>query len=391
MKNKKFISALFTVTLLFGSSAVFGQTDGGALVDDTVLLWSLISLAAILAIANLIVLGTIKSLASDKNVWAVIKEKSAGASAKVLVPLALLGATQAYAQDGATAAPFIMGTDLFYALLAMNGILLFLLFYQVGAMRSMVKAIKGTIEDETVEEEGWTSLLTDNVPIEREEEIMFEHEHDGIRELDNNLPPWWLYGFYVTILFAVLYTGYYIFGPGINQHQEFEMAMEKARIAKELYMSKMDNAIDETNVTLITNAGSIAKGKEVYTANCAACHGQAGEGGVGPNFTDEYWIHGGGIKNVFTTVKYGVPEKGMIPWEAQLSPKQMQEVASYILSLQGTNPPNGKEPQGTIWVEEAEAAPAADSTATVATETDSAAVADDTPDDPVEEEENTDS
>lgn len=389
MKNKRFITTLNTVVLLFGSTTVFGQTDGGAIVDDSVLLWALIGLASILAIANLVMLGTIKSLASDKGVWEVVKEKTAKASAKVLLPLLLLTATQAIAQDETVAQVFVMGSELFYALLSMNGILLLLLFYQVGIMRSMIKTIRGSIEEEAVEEEGIFSLLTDNVPIENEAEIMFEHEHDGIRELDNNLPPWWLYGFYLTILFAVIYTGYYIFGPGITQAEEFNVAMEEARVAKELYMSRMDNAIDETNVTLITDAGSLAKGKEVYISNCAACHGQLGEGGVGPNFADEYWLHGGGIKNVFTTVKYGVPEKGMIPWEAQLSPKQMQEVASYILSLQGTNPPNQKEPQGKIWVEEVEAAPT-DSTMAEPV-MDSTAVADETPDIPVEEEENKES
>ena len=83
-----------------------------------------------------------------------------------------------------------------------------------------------------------------------------------------------------------------------------------------------------------------------------ACHGDQGGGmpGLGPNFTDEYWLHGGGIKNAFSTIKYGVPQKGMISWQDQLSPAQMQDVASYILSLQGTNPPGAQPPQGEIWV-----------------------------------------
>ena len=91
-------------------------------------------------------------------------------------------------------------------------------------------------------------------------------------------------------------------------------------------------------------------------ARCAGgwpCHGQKGEGLVGPNFADEYWIHGGGIKNVFKVIKYGVPDKGMIAWQAQLKPADMQKVGSYILTLQGTNPPNPKAPQGTIWADTA--------------------------------------
>ena len=95
----------------------------------------------------------------------------------------------------------------------------------------------------------------------------------------------------------------------------------------------------------------MGQGELIFKSFCAACHGQKGEGTVGPNFTDEYWIHGGGIQNVFKTIKYGVPDKGMIAWAAQLKPADMQKVASYILTLKGTNPPNPKAPQGEIWKE----------------------------------------
>jgi cytochrome c oxidase cbb3-type subunit 3 len=100
----------------------------------------------------------------------------------------------------------------------------------------------------------------------------------------------------------------------------------------------------------------------VYLNSCAACHGQAGEGNVGPNLTDAYWLHGGGIKNVFKTVKYGVPEKGMIAWEKQLSPAQIAQVSSYILSMQGTNPPNAKAPQGELWTDEESSSAGAEAT-----------------------------
>ena len=114
----------------------------------------------------------------------------------------------------------------------------------------------------------------------------------------------------------------------------------------------MANSIDETNVTLVANTSSLDNGKSIFNTNCAACHGESAgsmPGGVGPNLVDEYWIHGGDIKDLFKTIKYGVPAKGMISWESQLSPSQIQDVASYILSLQGTNPPNAKEPQGDLY------------------------------------------
>ena len=116
--------------------------------------------------------------------------------------------------------------------------------------------------------------------------------------------------------------------------------------------------IDEESVKFVDDAGSLSSGKEIFIKNCAACHGQEGQGLVGPNFTDDYWIHGGGIKNIFMTIKYGVPSKGMISWQTQLNPTEMQEVGSYIMTLRGTDPPNQKAPEGDLWVE------ASDSTST---------------------------
>lgn len=111
--------------------------------------------------------------------------------------------------------------------------------------------------------------------------------------------------------------------------------------------------VDENSVVVLTDAGAIAAGKGIYDGNCASCHGVAGEGLVGPNLTDAYWLHGGGIKNVFKTIKYGVPAKGMIAWQNQLNPEAIQKVSSYIVTMQGSNPANAKAPQGEIWNEAA--------------------------------------
>lgn len=128
--------------------------------------------------------------------------------------------------------------------------------------------------------------------------------------------------------------------------------MEQAEKEKQAYLAQMANKVNEENVTALTDPAEIAEGKNIFLTNCATCHGKEGQGGAGPNLTDDYWLHGGGIKNVFKTIKYGVPQKGMIAWETQLSPKQIQQVASYILTLRGTNPPGAKEPQGELWKEE---------------------------------------
>lgn len=202
----------------------------------------------------------------------------------------------------------------------------------------------------------WTQIRKkyweDAVPIEREEEITFHHAYDGIRELDNRLPPWWVNMFILTIVWAVGYMYYYHWGgDGPSSGEEYKMEVEAAKKEIASAVAGKAAAIDESNVTALTDASALGEGELIFKNVCAACHGQKGEGTVGPNFTDEYWIHGGGIKNIFKTIKYGVPEKGMISWQAQLKPADMQKVASYILTLQGTNPPNPKAPQGTIWQE----------------------------------------
>ncbi len=209
--------------------------------------------------------------------------------------------------------------------------------------------------------------LMGGVPIAQEEDILLDHDYDGIKELDNNLPPWWKWGFYATIVFAFVYLiGYHVTGTGKLQLEEYNDELAMAAKAKEERMKNSAENITEDNVTMLTDAGAIEKGKEIFTKNCAACHGPDGGGMVGPNLTDAYWLHGGGIKNIFKTVTYGVPAKGMISWQSQLSPKQIQEVSSFVWSLQGTKPAAPKEQEGEKWTETA--APAsADSSATTQT------------------------
>ncbi len=195
--------------------------------------------------------------------------------------------------------------------------------------------------------------MAGTIPLEKEEDILFDHSYDGIRELDNSLPPWWLAMFYITIIFAVVYIGYYELSDyGLNQQQEYAQEMEYAEQAKMAFLAKQANKIDETTVEIVEDEAFIAAGKDIFDKNCVACHGTLGEGNtIGPNMTDEYWIHGGSIKDVFKTIKYGVVEKGMQSWKEMLPPAAMHQVAMYILTLQGTNPPNAKEPQGEIYNE----------------------------------------
>lgn len=197
----------------------------------------------------------------------------------------------------------------------------------------------------------WWRLNNANNP-EEEEAIDLSHDYDGISELDNKLPPWWIAAFAITILFSVVYMyRYHVSGSAPLQEEELQIALARAEVEKKAYLAKSANNVDESTVVML-DAGGIAKGKAIFDQNCQACHGAAGEGNmVGPNLTDDYWLHGGSLSDIFKTVKYGWPDKGMQSWKEQLSPIQIAQVTSYIKSLVGTNPPNAKEPQGELYKE----------------------------------------
>jgi cytochrome c oxidase cbb3-type subunit 3 len=195
-------------------------------------------------------------------------------------------------------------------------------------------------------------------PIEEEGEIILDHNYDGIKELDNNLPPWWLYGFYASIIFAAVYLVKYHVFDGDNQIDELETELAEARIAIEAYKKTAKNLVDINTVTQLTDAADLSAGKAIFQTNCVACHMADGGGGIGPNLTDDHWILGGGIKNVFRTVSEGGRSgKGMIAWKAQLKPLEMAQVASYVLTFQGTTPANPKVAEGDIWVDESTETP----------------------------------
>ena len=195
----------------------------------------------------------------------------------------------------------------------------------------------------------WKKFAGMGVSISDEKQILIEgHDYDGIQELDNGMPPWLQSLFVGTIAIAIVYASVYFSGFGDLQMAELDKEIATAEIEKKAYMAKVGASMDENTVTLITDNGVIGEGKSIFQEKCIACHGADGGGAVGPNLTDDYWLHGGGIKNLFKVIKYGVPEKGMISWEKQLSPGDIQKVASYVMSIKGTKPANPKEPQGEL-------------------------------------------
>ena len=190
-------------------------------------------------------------------------------------------------------------------------------------------------------------------PIEEEHKLDTGHSYDGIRELDNVVPPWFTTAFLLTIVFAIGYIyRYHIAKSAPMQTEEYEISVAKAELEHDEYLKTQASNIDESNVALMTGA-ELDAGKKTFIMLCAACHKSDGGGLVGPNLCDDYWIHGGSLQHVFKTIKYGVPDKGMISWKEQLTPSQIAQVANYILTLKGSNPPDAKDKQGELYVADA--------------------------------------
>ena len=242
--------------------------------------------------------------------------------------------------------------------LIMAGIVLMAELFAVVVLILRIRTVLAGLEEKKTEKAHAFNIhlpkfidnLNASVAIEKEKDIMLDHDYDGIHELDNNLPPWWKYGFYLTIIWSVFYLGYYHVAGGPLSLDEYAADMERAKAETEEYVRKNASNVDENNIVLADAAG-INEGKNIFTTNCVTCHGKNAEGTVGPNLSDEYWIHGGSLGEVFKSVKYGWPAKGMKSWSSDLTPVDMKNVVSYINSLQGSKPANAKAPEGKIYTE----------------------------------------
>lgn len=258
----------------------------------------------------------------------------------------------------------------FYALISVIGIELVILLALLYNLKLLLaKEVASVIHAEVVKPktsfnfDQWWDKFNRFRPIQEETNIDLGHNYDGIRELDNRLPPWWLYGFYLCIIFGVIYFWRYSVSHSAPSNQEeFQIAMKIASEEKEAYLKKSANKVDENTVIYLSDANSLEAGKKIFETTCLACHLADGGGLVGPNLTDDYWIHGGGMKDIFKTIKYGWPEKGMKSWQEDYSPVQIAQVASYIKSLKGTKPAKPKEPQGDYYEEKQKSVPTTDST-----------------------------
>jgi cytochrome c oxidase cbb3-type subunit III len=229
-----------------------------------------------------------------------------------------------------------------YILIAINGILLLVVLYLRGLFNDFYYMVyPRKVKAAKPKQKRAVKILVDAVPIEEESSILLNHEYDGIQELDNNLPPWWVWGFYMTIAFAFIYLMYYHVFDGNTQVKEYNISMMKAQKEIDAYLKESAMNVDESNVTLLTDPAALGSGKQTFEANCAVCH-KDGSGDIGPNLTDNFWIYGNDIKTVFGTIKNGTTN-GMPEHASKLNPIQLQQVASYVLSLKYKP---GKEPQG---------------------------------------------
>lgn len=202
----------------------------------------------------------------------------------------------------------------------------------------------------------WWANINRFKPIKEEAEIDLGHDYDGIRELDNRLPPWWLYGFYASIIFAGIYlVRYHVLHSAPLSKEELQISLAKAEAEKQAYLKKSKANIDENTVKYLTDPADLEAGKQIFTTTCTACHLADGGGLVGPNLTDDYWLHGCSIQDIFKSIKYGWPEKGMKSWKDDYSPLQIEQIASYVKSLHGTKPKTPKEPQGTLCTDQGSA------------------------------------
>lgn len=180
-----------------------------------------------------------------------------------------------------------------------------------------------------------------------EKDELLSHDYDGIQEYDNDLPKWWVAIFYICAIYGFGYAIYLHGGFGNDQYEQLALDMSAWEETRKAATAEQEKTAQEADfAALLENPTVVAKGGEIFQGKCAVCHGAAGQGVVGPNLTDEYWIYGREFERVKYIVVNGVTAKGMIPWKGVLTPEEIDAVTVYVRTLEGTNPENPKAPQG---------------------------------------------
>lgn len=279
----------------------------------------------------------------------------------VFMLMLVLLATGSYAQGDSAD-----NTTLLTIVIIVAAVAAIVLLVAIYALQVLTKLLKSE-QERQAKEAGitaeatpglWQKILrvaNKRVDIKDEESIILDHNYDGIRELDNHLPPWWTYLFYATVVFSIFYVIFYhVTDTFPSQEKEYEIEMAEAAAMAEMRLAASQAAGTVFNVDdleLTTDTEVLASGAKIFGQQCAVCHKADAGGLIGPNLTDDYWLHGGDIKSLYKTISEGVPGTTMIPWKASISADDMAALANYIKSIRGTNPPGAKAPEGELFEE----------------------------------------
>ena len=336
MLRKLYISIASTVLLSLPAFAAGTPEEPGILGNPLQVI--MITLMALMLIVIGLLANVLYGTADFKRTEEKAKANSSKTGTAALTILLLLVGSSVFAQDNTTQVAVSTGIGgmsktAFYTMTSVLFLELFVIVALLINIKFLIKAEKEKLAVAQAERKqrmlNWWDRFNRFRSIEQEADIDLGHDYDGIRELNNRLPPWWLYGFYLTIIIGGIYLWrFHVSHTGPTSKEEFETAVAQADIKIQQYLKSKGESVDENTVTLLTQAADLSEGKQMFVKSCASCHKPNGAGDVGPNLTDDYWLHGNDVKSIFKTIRYGI--NAMPQWQNTYSNKQIAQLTSYI-------------------------------------------------------------
>ena len=357
LNNKWMVRTVACLLLLAGSTKALAADAPVRSELDNPLAITLLIIIGVLALA----IGLLAHVLIGAAQLKVDRIKKERAAKLVSIVLLCFLSTATFAQVDANPSQEVVSTAInglsktsFYTLVSVIALEFIIIVWMLWFLKGLIAKEKAVTVSAAFARQNkwkeWWLKINSFRSMNEEKDIDLGHDYDNIRELDNKLPPWWLWGFYLTIVFAGIYLWrYHVSHSAPLSHEELQIQLAKAEEEKAFRLQRSGGGVDENTVTMLTAAADIEAGKKLFTTSCAPCHAPDGGGIVGPNLTDDYWLHGGSVKDIFKSIKYGIPDKGMQPWKGQFSPAQLAQLASYIKSIKGNKVANPKEPQGDLF------------------------------------------